>query len=198
MLIPSKIRVGFRNLLIPLVRWLEASHTDPNLITILGFFPAATAGIAFALGRVRLGGVFVGISGLLDLIDGQLAKLANRQTKFGALLDSTVDRYSEIAIFLGLAVLFRNELTFYGVLLALAGSLMISYVKARAEGLGWECDLGMFQRPERIVLIIIGALAGLRFLRIFVWILAIFGNLTAIERLLGMRSKIDSNKSPSS
>ncbi len=198
MLIPLKIRVGFRSLLLPLVRWLESHNTSPNMVTILGLFPAIAAGVCFGLGRIRLGGVLVGISGLFDLIDGQLAKLGNRQTRFGALLDSTLDRYSEIAIFLGLSALFREEITFYGVILALTGSLMISYVKARAEGLGCNCEVGLFQRPERIVLIIIGALAGLRILRLVVWVLAFFGNLTAIERLLRMRGKITSGSSQGS
>ncbi|MGQ9604070.1 MAG: CDP-alcohol phosphatidyltransferase family protein [bacterium] len=195
MIIPLKIRLGFRSLLSPLVSWLRSSNVSPNSITVLGIFPAIAAGILFAGGRVRLGAILVGISGLFDLIDGQLAKLSSCQTKFGALLDSTLDRYSEIAIFIGLSVLFRNEVTFYGVILALTGSLMVSYVKARVEGLGWECKFGLFQRPERIVLIIIGGLAGLRVLRLAVWILAFFGNLTAIERLLFVRRDTSSGSS---
>jgi CDP-diacylglycerol--glycerol-3-phosphate 3-phosphatidyltransferase len=187
LLIPLTIRDKFRSMLAPLATGLSAGHVSPNTLTVLGFIPAVAAGFVFATGRVRLGGVLFGISGIFDLMDGLVARLGNRQTRFGALLDSTVDRYAEIAIFIGLAVLFRGTTSLYGVMLALCGSLMVSYVKARAEGLGFSCETGMLQRPERFVIILLGALLGIGFLRVAVWIVAVLANATALERLLKVR-----------
>jgi CDP-diacylglycerol--glycerol-3-phosphate 3-phosphatidyltransferase len=149
------------------------------------------AGVVFAEGMVRLGGVLVGISGLFDMMDGLVAKIGKRQTRFGALLDSTVDRYGEIAIFIGLAVLFRGTASFYGVIVALCGSMMVSYVKARAEGLGYSCDKGLLQRPERLVIILVGALLGIGVLKWAIWLVAVLSNVTALERLLRVREPAD-------
>jgi len=191
-LIPLSIRSGFRKALSPLARLLNSASISPNVLTVIGLIPAVFAGIAFAAGRVRLGGVLVGVSGLFDLMDGLVARTANRQTTFGALLDSTVDRYAEIAIFLGLAILFKGTVTLYGVILAMAGSLMVSYLKARAEGLGSSCDVGILQRPERLVIIIVGALLGKQSLKWAVWLIAILANFTALERLIRTRGNMGS------
>ncbi len=192
MLIPLSIRMGFRKMLSPLARLLNSASISPNQLTLLGLAPAVLAAVFFAKARVRWGGVLVGISGLLDLMDGLVARSGNRQTTFGALLDSTVDRYAEIAIFLGLAILFRDGITLYGVMLALAGSLMVSYLKARAEGLGSECDVGILQRPERLVIVIVGALLGKEALKWAVWLVAILANFTALERLVRTKGRMSS------
>jgi CDP-diacylglycerol--glycerol-3-phosphate 3-phosphatidyltransferase len=188
LLIPPGLRVWFRTLLEPLARALDASHVSPNALTVLGFLPAIGAGVAFAEGMVRLGGILLGVSGLFDLTDGLLARIGNKETKFGALLDSTIDRYSEIAVFIGLAIFYRGEAALYGVLIALAGSLMVSYLKARAEGLGFSCKSGMLQRPERLVILILGALIGANVLRWAIWLVAVLANITAVERLIRTRS----------
>jgi CDP-diacylglycerol--glycerol-3-phosphate 3-phosphatidyltransferase len=191
-LIPSAIRDAFRAALAPVAKGLASGRVHPNTLTILGIIPAILAGVAFGKGEVRLGGVLLGISGLLDLMDGQVARIGNLMTKFGAILDSTLDRYAEIAVFLGLAVHYRDSATLYGVMLALGGSLMVSYVKARAEGLGSSCDWGLLQRPERIVLLILGALIGPRYLEWAIWIIAVLANITAFERLLRVRGPMRS------
>ena len=190
MIIPLSIRLKARHILEPLARGLSASRVSPNALTLIGLLPAVGAGLAFAGGMVRLGGVLIGISGLFDLLDGLVARLGNMQTTFGALLDSTLDRFAEIAIFIGLAVLFRDTATLYGVMLALGGSLVVSYVRARAEGLGSECEGGMLQRPERLIIILLGALMGIGFLKWAIWIVAVLGNATAIERLLRVRRRM--------
>jgi phosphatidylglycerophosphate synthase len=187
LLIPLSVRLKCKDILAPLARVLSSSRVDPNAITILGFIPAAAAGFVFARGMVRLGGVFIAVSGVFDLMDGLVARVGNKQTKFGALLDSTVDRYAEAVIFIGLAVLFRGTASLYGVILALAGSLMVSYVKARAEGLGFSCEVGIAQRPERMLIILVGALLGVVYLRWAIWIVAVIANLTALERLLKVK-----------
>jgi len=189
-MIPLSIRLKFRNILEPLARALSAGRVSPNTLTLVGLLPAIAAGMAFAGGMVRLGGVLVGVSGLFDLLDGLVARVANRQTDFGALLDSTLDRFAEIAVFIGLAILFRETVTLYGVILALGGSLMVSYVRARAEGLGFRCDSGMLQRPERLIIVLLGALLGLRFLTWAIWIIAVLANVTAIERLVRVRARM--------
>ena len=189
-MIPLSIRVKFRNILEPLARALSAGRVSPNTLTLIGLLPAIAAGVAFAGGRIRLGGILVGVSGLFDLLDGLVARVGNKQTDFGALLDSTLDRFAEIALFIGLAILFRETRTLYGVILALGGSLMVSYVRARAEGLGSRCDSGMLQRPERLIIILLGALLGLRFLEWAIWIIAVLANVTAIERLIRVRARM--------
>ena len=188
LLIPLGLRVKFRKMLEPLAKGLSASRVSPSTLTVLGLIPAVIAGIGFGKGMVRTGAIFVGISGLFDLADGLVARLGNKETKFGALLDSTIDRYSEIAIFIGLAILYRGEATLYGVILALCGSLMVSYLKARAEGLGFSCEAGMLQRPERLVIIIVSALIGTTVLKWAIWLVAVLANVTAVERLLKVRS----------
>jgi CDP-diacylglycerol--glycerol-3-phosphate 3-phosphatidyltransferase len=189
LLIPLSIRLKCKGILAPLARVLSSGRVDPNVITILGLIPAVASGLAFAKGMVRLGGLFIAVSGVFDLLDGLVAKIGNRTTKFGAILDSTVDRYAETVIFIGLAVLYVGTLSLYGVILALAGSLMVSYVKARAEGLGVECEVGMLQRPERMVIILVGALLGFRYLTWAIWIVAVLANITALHRLLHVKGR---------
>ena len=121
-------------------------------------------------------------------MDGLVARVGNKQTDFGALLDSTLDRFAEIAIFIGLAVYFQGTATLYGAVLALTGSLMVSYVRARAEGLGAACQGGLLQRPERFIILLLGALLGASFLKWAIWIIAVLANVTAIERLLRVRA----------
>ena len=190
MAIPLGVRLKCRHILEPLARGLLAWRVSPNTLTLIGLLPAIAAGFVFAKGMVRLGGILIGISGLFDLLDGLVARLGEKQTDFGALLDSTLDRFAEIAIFIGLAVLFRETATLYGVMLALGGSLMVSYVRARAEGLGSACDSGMLQRPERLIIILLGALLGVSFLKWAIWIIAVLANVTAIERLIRMRARM--------
>jgi CDP-diacylglycerol--glycerol-3-phosphate 3-phosphatidyltransferase len=186
-LIPLSIRVKFRSMLEPMARALSSGRVHPNTITIIGLIPAVFAGIAFSRGMVRTGGLFLGISGVLDLLDGLVARIGNKQSNFGAILDSTLDRYAEIAVFIGLAALYRDSIVLFAVMLALCGSLMVSYVKARAEGLGFSCDTGLLQRPERLVIIMIGAFAGMRFLEWAIWIVAVLANATAIQRLIKVK-----------
>jgi len=192
LLIPLSIRTKFRRLLEPPARALIATGVSPSAITLLGIIPAVLSAVAFGKGLIRTGGVLMGVAGLFDLADGLVARLGRKESTFGAFLDSTVDRYAEIAIFVGLAVLYRQDVALYGVLAALGGSLMVSYTKARAEGLGVACPGGMMQRPERMVILILGALIGAAALPWAIWLLAVLANATAIERLLRTRSAMAS------
>lgn len=178
-----------------IARGAIALRLTPNIITVLGLVPAVLGGVAFARGQVRLGGLFLLLSGIMDMLDGAVARVSGGESKFGALLDSTIDRYAEIAVYLGLAVLYRGSAeTLTGVVLALCGSLMVSYVKARAEGLGLTCNVGMLQRPERLVILMVGAFIGPGYLKWAIYLIAVLANITAFERLIKMKKQAGTQK----
>ncbi len=195
MLIPAGIRDGARGIMAGIARGAIALGLTPNIVTVLGLVPAVLGGLAFARGEVRLGGLFLLISGMMDMLDGAVARVSGGESKFGALLDSTIDRYAEIAVYLGLAVLYRDSaLVLTGVILALCGSLMVSYVKARAEGLGLTCNVGMLQRPERLIILMVGAFVGPGYIRWAIYLIAVLANITAFERLIKMKKQAGTQK----
>lgn len=170
----------------PVVAGMAAIGLRPNHLTVFGFVLSVGAGYAFALGRFRTGAVIAIVAGLFDILDGQLARRTKSITRFGAFFDSTLDRMADAALLLGFAWYYLWNLvdmslnpqrvlvnlqrglepdTYAAIALlamfAVVGSFMVSYARARAEGLGLECRVGWFERPERIVLIIIMGFAGL-------------------------------------
>ncbi len=180
----------------PLTDWLARKQVHPNLLTTLGFLATMTSALAFHEHHVRTAGVLVLTGGFFDILDGRVARLSKLGSKFGAFYDSTLDRISEIAVFLGILSLYndyRLELgdvgMIYLIMLAMAGSLMISYTRARAEALGLDCRVGLMPRAERVVLI---GLASLLFgeswdgliLKIVIVVLAVLTNLTAVQRIV--------------
>jgi CDP-diacylglycerol--glycerol-3-phosphate 3-phosphatidyltransferase len=194
LLIPAGIRDGARKIMAGVARGAVALGLTPNAVTVLGLVPAVAAGAAFASGQVRLGGLFLLISGMMDMLDGAVARVAENESKFGALLDSTIDRYAEITVYLGLAILYRDSAALIGVILALSGSLMVSYVKARAEGLGLTCNIGLLQRPERLIILMVGAFLGPGYLVWAIYIIAVLANFTAFERLMRMKKQAGTRK----
>ncbi len=192
-LIPPVVKRGFKGLLTPLISSLVRLKLNPNWLTTLSFFISIISAIQFGRGRLVWGAVALLSSGLLDMLDGAVARASNRVTKFGALYDSTLDRYAEIMVFFGIAYYFVNKTgqgTEHGLLISMlvfvgiAGSLMVSYVRARAEGLGLACKVGFMQRPERLVAISIGALVSDEWLVGALVLIAFFANLTAIQRIV--------------
>jgi CDP-diacylglycerol--glycerol-3-phosphate 3-phosphatidyltransferase len=163
---------------------------SPNALTIIGFLLNAVTAWVLATGHLFLGGFLVLFSGWFDMLDGALAKLIGKTTRFGALLDSTMDRFSEAVLFLGLLIFFadRNDaLEIALIYVAIVGSLMVSYVRARAEGLGINAEVGLLARPERVVLLALGLILSILSpvaLVVVLWILAVGTNLTALRRLL--------------
>ncbi len=163
-ILPRWIETGFPRLLDPLVGALTRAGVHPNAVTTLGFLVTVSAGIAFFLGHVQIGGALVLLGGTFDIIDGRLARSSGLASAFGSFYDSTLDRISEVVVFLGIFSLYNGHQDFvdpwmvYVVGVAMAGSLMVSYTRARAEGLGIDCKVGMMQRPERILLIGFAAL----------------------------------------
>lgn len=177
----------------PVAHWLIRMGFRPDWLTLFGLIMNLVATVAFARGYLRWGAAIMLLAGLCDILDGQVAREGRKETKFGALLDSTMDRYSEIFIYFGIgAYLIRcEEWIASGVLFfALAGSLMVSYVRARAEGLGEECKVGFMQRPERIVALGIGGLYGHDGIILILAVLAVTTNYTVIERLTYIRNKL--------
>ena len=138
------------------------------------------------MGYIRLAGILILIGGFCDTIDGSLARTTGKASRLGALFDSAVDRYSEFIMYLGIGAFFINiedYSTAAGTFLALCGSFMVSYARARAESLGFEAKLGFMQRPERIVLIGLGALIHIASFKIAIWLVAILANFTALQRI---------------
>jgi CDP-diacylglycerol--glycerol-3-phosphate 3-phosphatidyltransferase len=140
-----------------------------------------------AVGRFRLAAVLVLLGGLCDTLDGNLARDSGKVTRFGALFDSTLDRYSEVLLFFGMAYHFIERdmlLASVATAVALGGSMMVSYVRAKAESLGFECKVGVLQRPERLLLICAGGLIHPNALIAAVCVIAVLSNFTAVVRIL--------------
>jgi CDP-diacylglycerol--glycerol-3-phosphate 3-phosphatidyltransferase len=140
----------------PVARLLARIDVHPNAVTIVGFLLNAAAGLIAALGRPGWGGLAMVAASSTDAFDGALARVSGKQSRFGAFFDSTLDRLSEGAVLFGLAVAFYNQgqaLELYLTFLALLGSVMVSYTRARAEGVGYACKVGLFTRPVRVAVL---------------------------------------------
>lgn len=142
----------------PIVRALAAAGVSPNLITFVSLLMCAASGFAIAAGHLATGAWLYALAGILDILDGRLARATDRQTKAGALFDSVADRWGELLVFTGCAWYLRESAWLLAVMLAIAGSMMVSYTRARGEGLGLNLDGGMMQRAERIVVVCWGAM----------------------------------------
>ena len=185
-LFPESLQNLFLRVLVPLVNTLAKRGIHPTCLTLAGFVITCTAAFALFKGNLRTGGLLILMGGLCDSIDGNLARVTGKATRYGALLDSVIDRYSEFVMFLGIAAYFLS-LKNYSVLvvtfIALCGSIMVSYTRARAESLGFESKSGMTQRAERIVFLGFGALIHPMVFKLSVWLVAILANITALQRL---------------
>jgi len=193
---------GFMAVVNPIGKFLESIHIHPHAITIAGLIFSVISGLLFWKGLFLLAGIALIISGMCDVLDGRLARNTKRMTSFGAIFDSTVDRYSEIAVFMGIMAFFDNIIISALIILAIAGSLLTSYTRARAEGLGIECKIGLMQRPERITFLAVAAILGAPFDSIFdtkflliklaLLIIAVLANITAIQRVMHVRKMLSS------
>lgn len=177
-------------------RLVAKSGLSPNSLTILGFLLNFPAAFILAQGQTWswiVGGLLILFAGAFDMLDGAVARVTGKSSKFGAFLDSNFDRLSEVVVFLGLILYYRsgpNTDQYYGsvlVYVAITGSLMVSYTKARAEGLGMECKgVGLLPRPERVLLVAAGCLLSPVWdlsLIVVLWVLAIGTNFTAAQRI---------------
>src|ERR1700716_1293599 len=161
----------------------------PNQITVLGTALTFAAAVLTAGGQLRWGGVVLAFAGTFDILDGALARSTKRSYPYGAFLDSTLDRYSVGAMYIGLVAYFVSaggpleRWLVLATVTALAGSFLVSYVRARAQSLGFTCETGLFARPERVVVTVIGLIFGGVVLAAVVFLLAILTNLTALQRI---------------
>ncbi|HET8626428.1 MAG TPA: CDP-alcohol phosphatidyltransferase family protein [Thermomicrobiales bacterium] len=166
-------------------RWLQWTGLSPNVLTLLGLLLNCGVAAVLALGYLRIGGILVLVAGLFDMLDGAMAKVTNRITTFGSFLDSTLDRYSEAILYLGLLlyVLTTRDARLGAVLIyvTICGSILVSYARARAEALGYKLQVGLLARPERIIVLAVGLMAAHPLWAL--WFLAIFTNVTAIQRI---------------
>jgi CDP-diacylglycerol---glycerol-3-phosphate 3-phosphatidyltransferase len=186
----ESLRGGVYRILDPLTGWLAHRRAHPNLLTTIGFVATMGAAWAFHVHAIHAAGFLVLLGGFFDILDGRVARLTGLGSKFGAFYDSTLDRISEIAVYFGILSLYAGQTTMtYVVILAMAGSLMVSYTRARAEALGLDCRVGLMPRAERVVLIgaaalFFGANWGGVVLTGVIVILAVMTNVTAIQRIV--------------
>jgi len=182
----------------------------PNVLSFTGLIFSAAAGFLYSQGRFFWAAWVVLFAGICDTLDGHIARKTKKNSPFGAFFDSTLDRYSDMFLFVGLAYYYAGGPSFYAsdtgghgspwtvvvIVLAIAGSFMVSYTRARAEGLGVQCKAGMMQRPERITLLLIGSLLGSIptvgpvLMKLTLLLLAVSVNLTALYRMIYVRKQM--------
>jgi CDP-diacylglycerol--glycerol-3-phosphate 3-phosphatidyltransferase len=161
----ASIGRGASRIIGAMVRGLARRRINPNLLTLIGVLINVLSGVLFGLGHFFWAGVVLIVANLFDMLDGQVARRTGQVTRFGGFLDSTFDRISDMAAFVGLMTFYARDTEFHSTLnvllagLAMVGSVLVSYASARAESLIPKCDVGFLRRPERVVLLIIGALS---------------------------------------
>jgi CDP-diacylglycerol--glycerol-3-phosphate 3-phosphatidyltransferase len=179
------IGVVFGAIINRIVRWLALAKIHPNVLTFIGLVINIWAAWLFAQGSFRWAGVVVGLAGLFDMVDGRVARATQQVTRFGGFFDSVIDRYSDLALYMGLLVYYASINRFFYIVLTavvMTGSVMVSYSRARAENAIPKCKVGFLERPERIVLIILGALFDR--MAAALWVIAVLSNLTVVHRML--------------
>src|SRR6202163_3253771 len=179
------IGVACNRVILLVVRGLGLSKIHPNVLTFFGLVINIVAAGLLAAGQFRAAGFVIIGAGLFDMVDGRVARETNRVTRFGGFFDSVLDRYSDLALLMGLLVYYATINRFFYVVLTaivMTGSVMVSYARARAENTIPKCKVGFLERPERVVLLIIGGL----FARMapVLWVLAVLSNLTVIHRMI--------------
>ena len=180
-----KYKSSFGEYIQPVNLVLHRLRVSPDHLTFAGVIFGGLAGLAFARGRLVPAGIFLILAGVSDMLDGSLARANGAASPFGSYIDSVADRFTECLIFAGIAWHLREKPELLLVLAALAGSLLVSYAKARAEALRVPCEVGLMERPERFIVLVAGALLGL--LLPALWVLATLTMLTTAQRVLHVR-----------
>jgi CDP-diacylglycerol--glycerol-3-phosphate 3-phosphatidyltransferase len=183
-MLSERLREWTQGLRAPIARVLGRWGVTPNALTVCGYLLNLPVMLALAAGRLQLGGLLVVVAALFDALDGAVARETGQASTFGALFDSVMDRYSEATVLLGLLLWYQQtgaRLELVLLYVTLVGSLMVSYTRARAEGLGLSCKVGLLTRFERVVLLAVGLL--LRQVPIVLGIMAVLTNLTAAQRV---------------
>jgi len=182
--ISGRIGAGGKQIVDSIVEGLAMLRVHPNILTLIGLLINIYAMILFAKGIFLWAGVVIVLAGIFDMVDGEVARRTKRVTKFGAFFDSVIDRYSDMLLLLGLVIWYAkiNRIFYVGLTgMVLIGSVLTSYTRARAESLIPACKVGFLERPERIVLLIIGSLADR--MAAVLWVMAILSNWTVSQRI---------------
>lgn len=183
-MLTDRVRQWSRGILDPIADLLAKTGVSPNVVTFIGFLLMVLVGVVISQGYLLAAGGLLILAAVFDAFDGALARKLDRVTRFGAFFDSTLDRFSEAAVFLGILIYYQNQGAGTEVILAylaIIGSLMVSYTRARGEGLGISIRGGLLSRLERMVIVMIGLILGQ--LTIALWILAPLTNFTAVQRI---------------
>jgi len=188
------LRRIFKGILDKIGTFLNELGIRPNVITTAGLVGNILAGVMIAMGHLFWGGIIAMVTSPLDALDGTMARLRNESSRYGAFVDSVTDRYSEFALYSGLLVHFIINGTWQDALLvffAAIGSILVSYIRAKAEALNYSANKGLITRVERYLVLIPGIILG--FPRISLWILAILSNFTALQRFWYVRKQAKAN-----
>lgn len=192
----DRLRIWFKWLLDPIAGFLNRLGLMPNTVTLLGLVGTTIGAVLVARGNLLAGGLIILVSVPIDALDGAMARLRGMPTDFGAFVDSVTDRYGELAIFGGLMYYFAmrgDSLSVLGTFFATAGSVLVSYVKARAESLGFSAKVGILTRVERYLVLAPALIFNQPVLG--VWIVAVLANLTALQRILEVRKQAHARQS---
>jgi CDP-diacylglycerol--glycerol-3-phosphate 3-phosphatidyltransferase len=179
------IGLSFNKIIRLIVHALALSRIHPNVLTFIGLVINIVAAVLLAAGHFRWAGVVIVTAAVFDMVDGRVARETNRVTRFGGFFDSVLDRYSDLALLMGLLVYYASINRFFYVVLTaivMTGSVMVSYTRARAECTIPTCKVGFMERPERIVLLILGALVDR--MAPVLWVIAVLANLTVVHRMI--------------
>lgn len=186
----DRMRRLFKGVLDPIAGFLNRLGLTPNMVTFLGLAGSFVGALFIARGEMTIAGFVILLAGPIDALDGAMARLRGEPSDFGGFIDSVTDRYSELLIFGGLTYHFFQQADLLAVMLtftAAAGSVLVSYVKARAEGLGFQAKVGMLTRLERYLVLIPSLVFNVPL--VAVWIMAVFTNFTALQRILHVRAQ---------
>jgi CDP-diacylglycerol--glycerol-3-phosphate 3-phosphatidyltransferase len=189
-MVTRKIGDTLKYVLDAVVQTFAASGINPNFLTFIGFSINLLAAYLFAYGYFRWAGATIFLAGIFDMADGRVARISNRVTPFGGFFDSVMDRYSDLCLLIGLLIYYGriNRYAYVSlVAVTMIGSVMVSYTRARAENLIPKCKVGFLERPERVVLIIIGAVFDR--MAPVLWLIAVLSNVTVIHRIIFTRKE---------
>ena len=184
----DRARVAFKGILDPLATLLNRMGLMPNTMTILGLVGNVIGAFLIAQGYLTAGGILVLLMGPVDALDGTMARLRGMAGNFGAFVDSVTDRYSELVIFAGLLYYFiqqNNQTAILLVYASAAGSVLVSYIRSRGQSLGWDTKVGILTRMERYL--VLAPAIILNYPMVGLWIIAVFSNLTAVQRIIDIR-----------
>lgn len=191
------MRIWFKGILETIAKFLIQIGFHPNIISVIGLVGNFIAAGIIAKGNLFSGGILALLMGLVDVIDGPMARLKGEATKFGAFLDSVIDRYSELAIFFGLSIYFISLQNWQGIVasyLAAMGSILVSYTRARALSLGLDAQIGILTRLERYFVLVPALLLNRPLIGL--WIIAVLGNFTALQRIYYVWKQVRSEMTP--